>query len=256
MDKYHLLAALFLTYTCCLPSLASAEDILPVAQGRYSTTVVLDKSTAPPPTGSWIEFIGEDDKGIPRRIGVVGFVLGISDNAVFIELSESGAARLAHAEEVKRVRFQKFADTDPEAVAERQRHRDDAQPVTLAPRIRTVTVSVDVEEQHVQDWTPGEVLTFPELGEIRWRPSVTGWRARGLDIEAMFVSAKHNGADRYDVTLVAEPRDAFSLLKAAAQNRLSVDPKGEVEPEAEAERRCYIKHRRGTEAEQIAIPCE
>lgn len=249
-----------MTCVLSLPDTARAEQILPVAAGRFSTTVILDDTTAPPPTGSWVEFIGEDDKGVPRMIGVVGFVLGLLDDAVFIELSESDAVRLARAAVAKPVRLQKFADPDPDTVAERLMHRENAQMVTLAPRMRTVRVSVRVEERHVTGWSPGEVLTFPELGEVRWRPSVTGWGARSLDIEAMFVAAKQTGPNRFDVTLVAEPRDAFSLLKAAAQDRLSVDPQGEVEPEAEAEseaeEQCYIRHRRGTETQRIVIPCE
>lgn len=256
MTRKNPFTAALLALAVLLPGSASAQDILPVAQGRFSITVALDRNTARPPTGSWIEFIGKDAKSVPRRIGVVGFVLGTRDDVVFIELSVEDATRLEQVEAAQPVRIQQFAAPDPEAVAERQKHADSAQPVTLAPRMRTVTVSIGVDEEHVKRWTPGEVLTFPDLGEIRFRPSITGLGTRGYDVEAMFVAARQTGPDRFDVTLIAEPRDAFTLLKAAAENRLAVDPRGEAEPETEAEQRCFIKHRRGIEIVNIQIPCE
>lgn len=238
-----------------LPGPSNANETLPVAEGRYSVAAVLDATTARPTTGSWVEFIGESDKGIPQRLGVVGFVLGTRNDVVLIEVTEAEVERLALARATRAVRFQQIAAPDPDAVAERRRFRETGQPVTLAPRLRTITVPVESTGDLLTSHTPGDVVIFPDLSEVRHRPSVTGTRVFTRNVEAMLVSARQTGPSQIDVTIVAEPRDAFTLLQAATQSRLTIaSPReGRVRPVPES--RCYIRHRRGEEVISVEIPC-
>ena len=248
-------AAIMVVCLLWLPGLLRAEAILPVAEGRFSVAVVLDATTARPATGAWVEFIGKGETGIPERIGAVGFVLGTRNDVVFVELTELEAERVALARSSGAMRFQQIAAPDPEAVSERQRFRDIGQAVTLAPRLRTITVTVKSADDELTSREPGEVVIFPDLSEVTNRPSVTGNRAWTRNIEAMFVSATKIGSSLFDVTVVAEPRDAFTLLQTAARTELMITaPQGNrVRPVPEP--KCFIRHRRGENVVSIEIPC-
>ena len=143
-------------------------------------------------------------------IGVIEFVLGQRDDAVFIELSEEDAIQPARAGQANPLRLRKFAEPDPEAVAERQRFRDSGQRVTLASRLRTITVQVNVSGEVAGEWAPGRLLTFPKQSEAAIRPSITGHFTWSRDINAVFLSARQAGPTRFDVTRVVEPRGIYS----------------------------------------------
>lgn len=229
---------------------------MPVAEGRVSVVAVLDAGTARPATGAWVEFIGRIDNGTPERVGAVGFVRGRRDDVFFAEISASEAAGLALARRSRNVRFVQIAAPEPAAVDARRVHADNAQPVTLAPRLRTIAVSLAVSDDPRANLDAGHVLTFPGFGESIWRPTITGEMARSRDVKAMFVAARKAGASRFDITLVAEPRDAFTLIRTAARGKLTIAPPKADAPPEEAEPKCYIRHRRGVETTSTEIPCE
>ncbi len=230
--------------------MAQADALLPVAKGRYTASFVQNSTQAPLPQGAWVEFVGSTDKGVPRKLRIQGYVLGRRNNVVFIEVTETAAAQLAHARPRGEVRLQLIEDPDPDVIAERRRAAELGQSVTIAPRMRTITLPVQAKS--ADKWAPGERLVFPDMRH----PGFFGG-AYHRDVTALFRSVEETGPERFAVTLIVDPGTALFLLRAAEKGELP-EPRGETEPDVQIEnaRRCYITHRRELSVQRIEIPCD
>lgn len=238
----------------------AAQDLLPVAQGHQSAAFVMDGRTAPLSQGARVEFTYRDENGVPRKLpSVSGFVLGTFDDVLFIELPEGSAATLARYRAQGEVSYQKMRDPEAEEVAVRREYRDSGHAVLLAPQMRRLTLTMDVDGETVSAWSPGETLTFFGARETTRSINVNGERKTETvyrDISAMFRSATPMEDGRFEVTVVADPYTVDHLLRAELEKRLTVDKTASPGAQAAKERRCYITHRRGGERIEVAIPCQ
>lgn len=240
----HLLLKLLFVFALCGP--VQARDVLPVAQGHQSVAFPLEWSLVPLPAGTRVEFTVEDKNGIPRkRVGTTGFVLGEAHGVLFIEVPDRGAAWLAKQRIESTVKYQKSEDAVPAEVAEREANIGNA--INLAPKMRRLTVTLKVESDVASDWRPGDTLTFFEA--VEWRNFRD--EPRYYDAEAIFQSARQLDNGEFEVSLIADPKDAFGLLKAELQGRLTLNrPKRPEEP-----KRCFVTQRVGQERQRMEIPC-
>lgn len=254
MTRRYLTIAIFLL----LGTPAAAQDLLPVAQGHQSAAFVMDGRTARLSQGARVEFILADGNGVPRKVPyVTGFVLGMFDDVVFIELSDRSAAVLAKHRAQGDVSYQKIRDPEAEEVAVRRKFRDSGHAVLLAPQMRRLTVRMAVDGDTVGAWSPGDRLTFFGAREFTRRTMIDGeWKPQTAyrDVGAMFRSATPTADGQFDVTIVADPYVVEHLLRAELKGRLTVDR--DAGPAGTTGNRCYIAHRRGTERIEVEIPCQ
>ena len=254
----HRLARPLLFFLLCISGPAMADDILPVAKGRFTVMFVKESHTAPLKAGAWVDFIGTAMKDVPTRLRLEeAFVLGTRGDVVFVEVTEKAAVVLAHRRVSQKVRLRKTRDPDLELVAARREASDMKQAVTLAPSLSTVSVTVPVEESRIEAWKRGIGLTFTDAREVKrisYRDERT--RSRFYDIGVQFVSAKRLGTDRYELTVIADPADALALLRAEANGRLAtIVAGGEPKLKPVEETRCYVTTRHGSKLMRIEIPC-
>lgn len=241
------------------PADSVADDILPVAQGRHSMAFVVGDKTARPPAGSWVAFFGTTHRDIPTMLRVSeGFVLGMSGNVVFVEVAERDAIALAQRQANQKIHLRKTREPDPEMVAERRRLAERSQPITLAPRLRTVSISAEISRERIGEWKPGVTLTFRNAREVN-RLTYRDDRVTShyYDIIAQFVSAVQTDASRFDISVIVKPEYALALSKADAERRISIVAEGEAVPEVDArpDPRCYITRRHTNERIRVEIPC-
>ena len=256
----HVLIRILLLIALCSPG--HAQDFLPVAINQKSVPFLVDRQLPPLLQGAQVSFTVLDKNGVPRPLhGTYGLVLGSSDGIVFIELSNASAIEVARYQLEGRIKLQKLHDPDPEVVAVRKGYSDSSNTILLAPRMRRLTVTLFAAPETVESWTPGETLTFFGAKEVTRR----NWNNRELnapttyqafvDIKAMFRFAEETADGRYEVTVVADPYDVNSLLKAELEGRSKVNESDETLLRNVSKERCEVVNRRGVEWVRIEIPC-
>ena len=110
--------------------------------------------------GTVVEFIGTNEAGIPKPLGVYGSVLGLRDAVVFFELSSRAAVVLANARNNGPIKFKIHRQADPEFIADRWEINELGLIAYVAPRMRTLTLSVTVEKEAAEAWERGARLVF------------------------------------------------------------------------------------------------
>lgn len=253
------ISKLTLAFICLFCSSSYANELLPVPLGHQSAAFVLDDKIARPELGARADFIYKDDKGIPKKVPfVTGFVLGTRGEVVFFELDEREAVQLAKYRARYQVSYRKVSDPVPEELKSRREYRDSGLAVKLAPQMRRLTVTMDIDTETVSTWTPGEMITFFGAIEYTRHDKVDGaWKpfVDYRDAVVMFRSAAATDSGQYEVTVVAGPREAQHIIRAEVQSRLTVNPKMAPNHQDRSESRCYVVRRAGAERIRVEIPC-
>ncbi len=240
----------------CSPSYA--KDLLDVALDRKSVAFVVDKTRPLIPMGATVEFMFRDG-GVPKKIPYTnGFVLGTQNNVTFIELSNRGAAEIARYRAKGDVHYQKTSDPDPETVSLRREGADRGAAIRLAPRMRRLTIRMDLDNELVSSWSPGELIAFSvPRGGLRHvmanrdpTPDM-GYR----DVDVMLHSATETENGQFDLMVVAHSYDADLIIRAELQDRLKIGGQAGPLLEGVIEPRCSITQRNGSERIEVRIPC-
>lgn len=236
-----------------------ARDVLNVAGDHQSAAFVLTGTVVPLPMGTKVEFISKPEGGVPKKIPFVsGFILGKLNNVLFIELTHKEAAQVALHRARGDVTFQKLSDPVAEEVRVRREYRDSGTAILLAPRMRRLTVKMQLDSETVSTWSPGETLTFYGAQETIRHTRADGKRMQETvyrDVDAMLRYATETEDGQYEVTVVADPRNAQHILRAELENRLTVNEASKPLGQGARDSRCYIMHRRGVERIDVEIPC-
>ncbi len=236
-----------------------AKEVLPVAMDRVSMAFVLDKTKARLPMGARVEFSVKTVGAAPERLRwAKGYVLGTRDGVTFIELNEHQAARLARYRDESEISIQKTKDPVKEEVAVRRDLAESGNPVMLAPLMRKLTLSMDVDAETANGWKPGEMLTFYGAQEYVRHFRVNGERKQKTEyrnMTAMFRSAVELENGKFDVTIVADPYQVTDFLRAEAEERLRAEPASSERVQPVEEERCYVTSLHGTKRREVAIPC-
>lgn len=232
-----------------------AEEILPPEQGKHSMTFVLPNTVPPFPTGAQIEFFVTDDKGIPSRLNIFGFALGMKRNVAFVEVSERDAVRLAFVREVKTVRAVKVADPDLDLVAERRKSSADREIVQVAPSMRMFKLRVPKETEGIENWVRGSVLVFRDPHRKDDPRIVAGQFFKYGNATATLLS-RETVVDGYELMLLSDPSDAPEIMHAQAEGRLTLEFTGRVATAKPKEpKRCLVYRRDSDSVISIRIPC-
>ena len=142
-------------------------------------------------------------------------------------------------------------------LAERRAAAENGQVIQLAPRMRSVSVSLEISEDRIKSWKTGTALTFKDAHQVN-RISYINERKTShyYDIIAQFVSAVPKTDTEFEITVIVQPNMTLALLKADAEDRLSVIAEGEEDTrQVEREKRCYVTRRVGDERQRVEIPC-
>lgn len=237
---------------------ASAQDILPPAQGKFSFVFAQSKNAAPLEQGTVVQFLFQEENRAPRDLRVEGLVLGSHDNVVFFEVFASSAAKLVHAMKTGTLKIRRFKGPDTDQLADRRKAATDMAQISIAPRMRQLTVSVPASPDTIATFAPGDRLIFPEAGERTYSDWVDGKRVektQPLDIWATFVAARPLNNERFELTLVADPKDARMLAVANLRGNLTVRDKAEKPANAVEDNRCFVRERTRDGVQKIQIPC-
>ncbi|MGR3513382.1 MAG: hypothetical protein ACU0GG_11515 [Paracoccaceae bacterium] len=239
-----------------LPALTQADDVLPLAHGRFSITFPLPATAAPIAQGATVKFMVGTDTSAPRELRAKGVVLGSLDDVVFVEASKEQAGYLARLRETNTIKLQTIAEPDPDLIADRWRAAEAEQPVTIAPQARQLVVPVAVSGQTVERWSVGDLLIFPDAGiETFWDWQTRATASKRADVTALFVSAEPLDDGQFNLTVIVDPEQANTLLQTSLRSELTVRDETATPVEAAKRHRCYIRHRRGSETARIEIPC-